>query len=415
GCIGVPSGMPALAVDTRLDNIADWIRQTVRGGAFVRLPAGVAVLDTRSGVGAAAGVRAAGSTTRFPVTGVGGVPTTGVTAVLIDVTAITTTAATHLTVFPDGTPLNPALSMVNATTQQTISNTAVVNLPSTGRLAVYTSAGGVHMTVDVQGYFTRTAGAGDSFVAIPQHKLVDTRSGLGGSTGKIPVGGSRTFTLTGSAIPAGATAAFLDMIATGATAQGWFSTYATGGPTRSVMDYVVGTTAHAITAQLTTDGRATFTNGSGAPVDLVLSASGYWTRGLADGGGQRTITASRLLDTRNTGSKAPLAANATVDVPLGLPPGSAAVVNFTVVGNTQAGYLRGWPVGGTEPTTTSRVNYPPVGKGPRAGMGVVEVGTGGKIRVRNVGSGTVHLLVDLQSWYAAAVGPPVRPVAQAGN
>ncbi|HET6532024.1 MAG TPA: S1 family peptidase, partial [Actinoplanes sp.] len=39
GCIGVPaSDTPALAVDTRLDNIADWIGQTVRGGAFVRLP-----------------------------------------------------------------------------------------------------------------------------------------------------------------------------------------------------------------------------------------------------------------------------------------------------------------------------------------------------------------------------------------
>jgi hypothetical protein len=33
-------------------------------------------------------------------------------------------------------------------------------------------------------------------------------------------------------------------------------------------------------------------------------------------------------------------------------------------------------------------------------MGLVRVGTDGTIRIRNVGPGTVHILVDLQGRYA---------------
>ena len=415
GCLGVPATETrTLATETRLDDIADWIRQAVRGGTYVRLPTSAAVLDTRSNIGAPSGPRAAGSTTTFQVAGVGGVPATGVTAVLVDVTAITTTTATHLSVFPGGTPRNPALSTVNATARQIISNSAVVNLPASGKLAVYTSAGGVHITVDVQGYFSRTVTTGGGFVPVSPTRLVDTRSGLGGSTGTIPIGGSRTFTLTGGVIPAGVSTAFLDMIATGATAQGWIGTYAAGGTNRSVMDYVPGTTAHAVTARLGTDGRATFTNNSGSPVNLVLTASGYYASGLASGGDLRTVTATRLLDTRNVGTRAPLAANGAVDVALGVPAGSTAMVNLTIANNTAAGYLHAWPVGGTEPGT-SLLNYPGANTGARAAVAAVPVGTDGKIRIRNVGTGTVHLLVDLQGWYAPATGAVVRPMEAAGG
>jgi hypothetical protein len=407
GCLGVAtSAEPALATDTRLDDIADWLRQTVRGGAYTRLPNSAAVLDTRSGIGAKAGVRAANSVTTFPVAGVGGVPATGVTAVMLDVTAVTTTSAAHLTVYPDGTTRNTALSMVNATANQTISNGAVVNLGANGRLAAFTGAGGVHIVIDVQGYFTGAAGG--HFVPVTPTRLVDTRSGLGGSAGTIPSGGSRTFTVTGGVIPAGAQAAFLDLIATGATKAGWVGTYASGGTTRSVMDFVVGTTAHAITAKLGADGRATFTNNSAAPIHIVLTASGYYAGGLPAGGGLRTLAAARKLDTRTVGSKAPLAANAATDIALGVPAGATALVNLTVVNNTATGYLRAWPAGGTEPTI-SWVNYPGANTGARAGLAAIRVGAGGRIRVKNVSAGTAHLLVDVQGWYAEIPGPPVRP------
>jgi hypothetical protein len=402
GCLETPADETRTeAVETRLDNVLDWLRQTVRGGNFVRLPNSAAILDTRSAIGAPTGVRAANSVTSFQVTGVGGVPASGVSAVLLDVTAVTTTSATHLTVFPEGTPRNPALSMLNAAASQTISNSAVVNLPASGKLSVHTSGGGVHIVIDVQGYYTRTPTTGGGFVPVDFTRVVDTRSGLGGSAGTIPAGGSRAFTLTGGVIPTGAAVAFLDLIVTGATRQGWVGTFATGGTNRSVMDFVAGTMSHAVSARLGADGRATFTNNSGAPIHMVMTATGYYTASPTTGAGLRTITAVRKLDTRNVGNRTPLPANGTVDVALGLPAGSAAVVNLTVANNTAAGYLRAWPVDGTEPTA-SLTNYPTPNTSARAGLAVVRAGTDGKIRVRNVGSGTVHLLVDVQGWYVPA-------------
>ncbi|MGW0828408.1 trypsin-like serine protease [Streptomyces sp. NPDC002845] len=398
------------ATEARLDDIEGWIRQTVRGGNFVRLATSAQVLDTRSGLGAAAGARAGGSTTTFQVTGVGGVPATGVTAVLVDVTAINTTSATYLTLFPDGTPRDTALSMVNTAAGQTISNSAVVSVPMNGKLSVYNNSGSAHIAVDVQGYYTTAANAGGGFVPVEYTRLVDTRSGLGGSTGSIPGGSSRTFTLTGDAIPAGAGSAFLDVIVTGATGQGWIGAFPPGGTNnRSVMDFVPGTTSHGVAVQLSSDGRATFTNNSGSAIHLVLTATGYYTTSPATGAGMRTVTAKRVLDTRSLSEGTPVAANGTVDVPLGLPTGTAALVNLTVVRNTASGYLRAWPVDGTQPTA-SLTSYPAANTSARSGLAVVKAGTDGKIRIRNYSSGTVHILADLQGWFGPAAAPTSSPL-----
>ena len=399
GCLETPAAEARTdTAETRLDNVLPWVRQIIRGGNYVRLANSAAVLDTRNAIGAPTGVRAAGSVTDFQVTGVGGVPATGVTAVLIDVTAVTTSSATFLTVFPQGNP-RPNLSTMNATANQIISNSAVVNVPANGKLSVLTNGGGTHIVIDVQGYFTRTAGAGGGFVAVDHARLVDTRTGVGSPASAIPAGGSRAFTLTGGAIPAGASTAFIDLIVTGATGQGWIGTFATGGTDRSVMDFVAGTTSHGVSVKLTADGRATFVNHSGAAVHLVLTATGYYTASATTGQGLRTMTATRLIDTRSAGDRTPLPNGGTLDLATGLPAGSAAMVNFTVVNNTAAtGYLKAWPLGGTEPAT-SLSNFPAPDTGARAGLAAVKVGTDGRIRIRNVSSGTVHLLVDVQGWF----------------
>jgi Trypsin len=399
GCLGVADTQAATSTESRIDNVADWIRQTVRGANFVRLATSASVLDTRSGLGAPAGPRPAASTTTFPVAGVGGIPATGVTAVLVDMTAITKTASAYLTIFPEGTPRNPALSMVNAGADQTISNTAVVPVPASGKLSVFNSTAGLHVVVEVQGYYTRSSTTGGGLVPVVPTRVVDTRIGLGGASGAIPAGGNRAFTFTGGVVPAGAAAVLVDLIVAGAAGQGWIGTFGPGGTTHSIMDFMPGNTSHAVTAELGSDGKATFTNSNSTPVQLVMTAEGYYTASPATGAGLRTMAGVRKLDTRNVGTHAPVPANGTVDVPLGLPSGAAALVNLTVVNNTAGGALHAWPLGGTEPTT-SLTNYPTANTNARSGLALVNVGTDGTIRIRNVGSGTVHILVDLQGWHA---------------
>jgi hypothetical protein len=190
----------------------------------------------------------------------------------------------------------------------------------------------------------------------------------------------------------------IDLIVTGATAQGWVGTIPAGGANRSVMDYVAGTTSHAVAVKLGSDGRATFTNNSGSPVHLVMTATGYWTSSATTGAGLRVRPAKRLLDTRDSGG-APLAANATVDVPLGLPPGSTALMNLTGINNTGGGFLRAWPAGGAEPEA-SLLNFPPANTGARSTMAAVRVGADGKVTIRNASNGTVHLIAEIQGWHA---------------
>ena len=399
GCLGAPAGATSAAtVETRLDDLADWVKQNVRGGNFVRLGTSAAVLDTRTGIGAPAGARASGSVTSFPVAGVGGVPATGVSAVLIDITALSDASGGYLTVYPEGTPRDAQLSMVNPAADQIISNTAVIPVPASGKLSVFNSGNGEHIVVDVEGYYTAApSSTGGGFVPVPYTRLVDTRSGLGGSTGTLASGTSRTFTLTGGVVPTGSSALMIDLIVVGATRSGWVGTVPSGGTNRSVMDYVEGVTSHAVAVKLGSDGKATFTNNSGSPIHLVMTATGYWTPSASTGAGLRTRIAKRLLDTRNN-SGAPLAANATIDVPVNLPPGSTALMNLTSVSNSGGGFLRAWPAGGTEPDP-SLLNFPPVG-GARSSMAAIRVGTDGKITIRNASNGTVHLIAELQGWHA---------------
>ena len=400
GCLETPADVTDNAtVETRLDDVAAWVQQNTRGDNFVRLATSAGVLDTRSGLGAPAGARAAGATTSFQVAGVGGVPATGVSAVLVDVTALTGPAGGYLTVFPEGTTRDPALSMINPAPSQIISNTAVVPVPASGKLSIFNAGGGTHIVADVEGYYTTApSSTGGGFVPVPYTRLVDTRSGLGGGAGVLNSGTSRTFTLTGGVVPAGSSGLMIDLIATGATAQGWVGTFASGGTNRSVMDYVAGATSHAVSVKVGTDGKATFTNNSGSPIHLVMTATGYWTPSATTGAGLRVRPAKRLLDTRDSGG-APLASNATIDVPLGLPPGSTALMNLTEINNTGGGFLRAWPTGGAEPEA-SLLNFPPANSGARSTMAAIRVGTDGKVTIRNASNGTIHLIAEIQGWHA---------------
>ena len=83
------------------------------------------LMDTRSGLGVRKGPVGAGGVVSLPVTGVSGVPATGVTAVVLNVTATGPTAGSFVTVYPDG-KARPAVSNLNFTAGETIPNLVVV-------------------------------------------------------------------------------------------------------------------------------------------------------------------------------------------------------------------------------------------------------------------------------------------------
>jgi hypothetical protein len=93
-------------------------------------------------------------------------------------------------------------------------------------------------------------------------------------------------------------------------------------------------------------------------------------------------------------------ANRFVDLDTRLPAGATALVKLTAVNNSDTGYLRVWPVGGTEPTAAV-LHYPhPPNTAGRSSLAAARVGADGRIRVVNDSEGTTHLVADLQSWFS---------------
>lgn len=109
------------------------------------------VLDTRDGNGAPRGRLGAGSLT-VPLAGRGGVPSSGATAVLLNVTAVVPSASTYLTVFSTGVD-RPLASNVNAGSGQVVPNMVIARLGPDGAATVFNSAGDIDVVADVMGYF----------------------------------------------------------------------------------------------------------------------------------------------------------------------------------------------------------------------------------------------------------------------
>lgn len=378
------------------------------GGDYVQLKSHAQVLDTRDGTGGTKGERAAESTTAFPVLGVGGVPTSGVGSVVVRVTVLGPTADTWLVVWPDG-QARPETTAVTARTGEDLSAFVAVEVGANGRLAVYQAAGKANIGVEVHGYFKSSQGTtGGGYVPVEHARAVDTRNGLGTATGAIPAGGSRTVTLTGGAIPAGATAAYVNLATPSAPAEGWLTYAPAGGSTRPVMNYVAGTTQQAAVVQLPADGKVTFTNRGSSAVHFMVNLQGYFTGSATTGSGFREV-GRRLLNTRSVGAGLPMPANSTLDVQVGgthgLPTRGIAAALLSLTATSEAsGYVKAWPLGEPEPGLTVMDH----GQSRRTNSIALKPGTDGKIRIRNGSSGTIHLIVDLQGWFAQPL--PTVPV-----
>ncbi|MEV0809800.1 hypothetical protein [Micromonospora sp. NPDC050200] len=382
-----------------------------QGGDYVPLSSVSKVLDTRDGTGGATGVRGAASTTVFPVLGAGGVPATGVSSVMVRIATLAPTAPTFLIMWPDG-QTKPVTTTLSVGTGEDLSTMAAVDVGDNGKIAVFNNAGKTGIVVEVQGYFKSSLGStGGGFVPLQHARLIDTRSGTGTSAGALAAGASRTITLTGGVIPAGAAAAAVNVATPNATTAGWLAVAPAGGTARPLMNYESGSTHTFAPLKLSADGKVTVTNKGPAAVDLMMHVEGYWSASPTQGAGYHNV-GKRLLNTRTAGAGLPLAAGATVDVQVsgtnGLPTRGVAGAQLGVTVTPEAaGYLKAWPVGQTEASLTL-MDFK-AGAWRSQGM-IVKPGTDGKIRFRNGSGSTIHFIVDLQGWYADTI--PQVPIAK---
>ena len=231
----------------------------------------------------------AGETTDVPVTGVGGVPATGVTAVTLTVTTTRPTAASHLTAWPTGAD-RPTTSVSNWVRGQTRATTLTVPVGRDGHVSFYNARGSVDLLVDVSGYY-QAAGTGGRYIAVTPYRIPNASSGSGpaafltvGPDAFVDVQLTRTDRPGAgpgdvSAVPYGARVVALTVTASKTTARSHVTVHAAGTerPGTSNLNWAPGeTVATTVFAPVNADGVARFYNRSGS-VTLLIDVLGFVT------------------------------------------------------------------------------------------------------------------------------------------
>jgi hypothetical protein len=353
--------------------------------------------QTIDGQSAGGGSIGAGAQIDLVIAGRGGVPASGVTAVVLNVTATEPTAASYITVWPSGVE-RPVASNLNLTPGTTVANTVVTGLSADGRISVYNNAGSANVVVDVQGWFA----PGQGYTAVTPARLADTRgaptidSQFAGE-GHLPPGGSYDLQVVGrGGVPAdGVGAVVLNVAATNPTATSYVTVWPKGEdrPLASNLNVAPGiTTANVVVAKVGADGAVSMFNNNG-DVDLVVDVVGWF----ATGDSYTPLTPTRLLDSRQA---EPLNAGTPIDVSLagqaGLPESElgAVALNVTITEPAGAGYLTIWPTGVDRPTSS---NLDFVAGRTIANSVMVKVGAEGRISL--FAPTTAHVVIDVMGWY----------------
>ncbi|MGD9999333.1 MAG: DUF1501 domain-containing protein [Ilumatobacteraceae bacterium] len=109
-------------------------------------------LDTREGNGAPQ-ARLGRDALTLPLTGRLGIPSSGVTAVILNVTAVQPSDGTFITVYPSNVE-RPLASNLNATNGQVVPNMVLARLGPDGAAKLYNNSGDIDLVADIMGYFT---------------------------------------------------------------------------------------------------------------------------------------------------------------------------------------------------------------------------------------------------------------------
>lgn len=224
-----------------------------------------------------------------PVLGRGSIPSSGVEAVVVTITAIDPSAPGYLTAFPAGGSM-PTSSVVNYAAGVTVANSAIIPVGANGDIALYASAGGPNVAIDAVGYVTAPDGSISSQLDTTSTpvRICDTRAGNPSGLSGTPLSqcegrtlgpnSSLTIEVTGlGGVPQGATAVVANLTVTNTTAASYLSAYGAGAavPGTSDLNWLAGTTTSDLAVvPLGANGDITLYNYAGSTA-VVVDVLGY--------------------------------------------------------------------------------------------------------------------------------------------
>lgn len=402
------------------------------GGAFVPVVP-TRIVSTDTGVGGSSSPFGSGTTRSYTVLGTASVPTTGVSAVVVNVAvlhATSSSASSALTVWPGGETRPTAVTMRFDEDNSPRSNTTIVKVGSNGKVSVFNESGSVDVNLDITGYFTSTSDLNSSggFVPITPTRVADTMSGQGVPLAKLHMGSSVDVQVSNDdEIPADATAVFAN-IETRSAKSGTMKIVPTGQSATSAPPTVKyqdsGPTSSGVMLKLSSAGKINVSNQAdayGGDVDFKIDIQGYFSGHSDEGGSYAPLTATTVYASTATGST-PLASGETRTLQVaglaGIPndaTAGAVAVSLTVRNWTSSGTFTAYSGDDLAPPETTNLSFtagqgePSIGSETTA---IVPLPPEGTIKVRNTSAGQLTFYVSAQGWFTQYDEPYVDDVTE---
>ena len=246
------------------------------------------IADSRVGQQVAGAVPAL-TVSKVQVTGRGGIPASGISAVLLNVTAVAPQAVGHATLWATGAP-KPETSNMNFIAGQNIANSMMVPVGPDGAVQLFNgSTGATHFAIDVTGYIL--AGAPDTLgatVPVRPNRMVDSRinqqtigpvapfSAISIVAAGPPGGWSGTLTYQVPA--AGVNAVVLNVTAVAPQSSGYLTVWSDASPqpeTSTINFQVNQTIATMAVVPVSEFSQVKIYNASGTRTDVLVDVVGY--------------------------------------------------------------------------------------------------------------------------------------------
>ncbi|KGN37556.1 hypothetical protein [Knoellia subterranea] len=349
----------------------------------------------------------AGAPRDFQITGVNGMPSTGVSAVVVNLTVVSPSANSYVTAYPAGQAV-PTASSINYTKGWTGANAVTVKVGTGslyGKIRLLAGSGSTHVLVDVVGYYrnpagtSSAAGAYGSYHAFEPFRLYDSRK-------DVKVNGYEIFDLSADFGSVNPKIKALAMNVTAVAPEGsgyltlWNGIGSIDVPVVSTLNFTTGRTVPNMTVvpvgRQGTVPAFTVANGSSKKVHVIVDIIGVFDDDtLTDGSRLKAqATPKRILDSRYGIGFGRLGPGATGTGSAGSVAGAwttSLSANLTAVAPSKPTWLTIWAAGDPKPGVSAMNPY--AGKNV-ASMVMPGLSESNQYSINNA-DGTTHVLLDV--------------------
>ncbi|GIG56983.1 hypothetical protein Lfu02_13550 [Longispora fulva] len=375
------------------------------------------ILDTRNG----GGTYGPGSVHNLQITGQAGLPASGVSAVVVNLTVVDPSAPSFITAYPKGI-VRPQVSSLNFAAGWTGANSVTVPVGADGQISLYQHGGQAHVLVDVLGFYAgsnevlATRGLGSDYLPVKVERLFDSREDL---KRPVPGGYQVTVPVAYTDLTEHITALALSITAVDPTGPGYFTAWSGDGPRpqTSTLNFAAHHTVPNMAIVPTSNcapqwsclptTRVTIHN-FGSDAHMIVDIVGiYVDANLERGLRFNPVQPVRITDTREGLGAGQLGPQTITTIQA--PPSVAGTntialsANVTAVNSTASTFLTLWPALNGDPARPTASNLNPAPGQTVAVATITEIGETNKFNVYHH-AGWSHLLVDVNGtfeipWY----------------